>query len=254
MNSKMNPICSKDRLRQLTMYESQYSKTRLGKDNDGGYVICSLPGDYDCLISGGIADDISFEQEFIDNYGPVNSYAFDGTIERLPSQEPRLMFVKKNLGNKDGESSTRLSKYLEPYSNVFMKIDIEGHEFRLLPTLIGKYMKKVKQLVIEIHSPGYFQLHPVYFAEFSDVTHEFMFDLLAAINTTHTLVHVHPNNVCQAHTYSGVLLPNVFECTYIRNDFVSSKVKNRLPLPTKHDMPNDPLQADIVLSGFPFSS
>lgn len=240
-------------MRELTVYQPQQEKIRLGKSNDGGYVICILPGGYDCFISGGVSDDISFDQAFLDRYAPLKCLAFDGTIEKLPEDDSRITFVRKNLGNHDGDFTTNLQKYLDPYSNVFMKIDIEGNEFRLLPGLIGEYLKKVKQLVIEIHSPGYFQLHPVWFAEFSDVKHEFMFNLLAEINRSHTLVHLHANNACQTHTFDGILLPNVFECTYIRNDFVAVLEKNIFPLPTRYDMPNDPSQPDITLSGFPFS-
>ncbi len=240
-------------MEQLSLYHPQHEKIRLGKNNDGGYVICALPGAYDCFISGGVSDDITFDRALLDRYPGLPCYAFDGTIEGLPEKDDRITFVKKNLGEHNSDSTANLQSYLEPYSNVFMKIDIEGNEFRLLPGLVGQYLKKVKQLIVEIHSPGYFQLHPVWFAEFSDVKHEFMFDLLNSINRTHTLVHLHANNACQTHTFNEILLPNVFECTYIRNDFAGVKVKNTFSLPTTYDMPNDPAQPDISLSGFPFS-
>ena len=62
-----------------------FVKSRLGKDYDGGYVIVHRPGmQYSALLSGGISDDISFELDFVREYGcPCD--AFDGTIWSLPS-------------------------------------------------------------------------------------------------------------------------------------------------------------------------
>ena len=132
-----------------------------------------------------------------------------------------------------------------------MKLDIEGHEFRVLPTLVDKHMHKIKQLVVEIHSPGDIALFPDYFRGLSDVTHETMFDLLHKINRTHTLVHVHPNNGCHVHYYNGVKLPNVFECTYIRNDYTKVLSNENLPIPL--DMPNVVNKPIEVFTGPPFS-
>ena len=48
----------------LEVYSSYpYNKTRIGKDNDGGYIICDDLS-YDLLLSCGIEKDISFEEKF----------------------------------------------------------------------------------------------------------------------------------------------------------------------------------------------
>ena len=139
-----------------------------------------------------------------------------------------------------------------------MKIDIEGHEFRILPELVGKYMLKVKQLVLEIHTPGDIQLHPNYFKGLHDITHDKMFNLLREINKTHTLIHLHPNNGCKTHYVDGILVPNVFECTYLRNDYISERLNNKElsteTLPTSYDMRNVIHLPELTLSGFPWSS
>ena len=49
----------------LILYKSPYNKVRIGKDNDGGYVICNLPDYYELFISGCINNDISFEIDFL---------------------------------------------------------------------------------------------------------------------------------------------------------------------------------------------
>ena len=239
-------------MEHLILYTSPYPKTRIGRPHDGGYVTVTLPGTYDALLSGGIANDISFEEHFLQLH-PIPCYAFDGTIAHLPHANPKITFVKKNLGDSNTDNTTNLHDYMEPYQNIFMKMDIEGHEFRVMPTLI-QHMKKIKQLVIEIHSPGDIRMFPDYFKGLSDIDNHKMFDMLQGINQTHTLVHFHANNGCKMQEIDGIRLPHVFELTYLRNDFVLEKRKNTESLPTSLDMKNIPQNEDYTLSGFPYST
>lgn len=239
-------------MENLILYNPEYKKERIGKNYDGGYIVCDLMSPYDCFISGGIANDISFEQAFLNKYPQTPCFAFDGTISKLPAEDTRICFVKKNLGKEETESLTNLHSAMEPYSNIFMKIDIEGHEFRLFPTFSENQMKKIKQLVLEIHSPGDMKLHPNYFKDLSDITHSVMIEFLKKINETHTLVHLHPNNGCATYYVDDVHLPNVFECTYIRNDFVTQRIPNSETLPMPIDMPNIPNNPIVQFNKFPF--
>ena len=257
----------------LTLYQSPYNKVRIGKDNDGGYVIIELPENYDLFISGGISNDISFEIDFLYKYKDkdkdniIKCYAFDGTISSLPIHNisldkhnilPNIKFIKKNLGNVENNDITNLSSYFTSsnnYNNIFMKIDIEGHEFRLLLFLIdNNYMNKIKQLVVEIHTPADIQMFPEYFSGLSDIKNENMFELLNNINKTHTLVHFHGNNGCNTQVIDNIKLPHVFECTYIRNDFMKEqdKIKNIIPLPTSLDMKNIINKQDFYIDYYPF--
>jgi len=134
-----------------------------------------------------------------------------------------------------------------------MKIDIEGHEFRIMPTIIeNNLMNKIKQLVIEIHSPADIQLFPDYFKGLSDINNDKMFDLFNKFNKTHTLVHFHANNGCKITKIDGIDVPHVFELTYIRNDYVTEIIRNIEPLPTVLDMKNSLSKPDYILKGFPY--
>ena len=240
-------------MEQLIIYDVSHPKKRIGKPYDGGYVVSELPGGYDAMISGGIANDISFEKSFLDQYH-VPCLAFDGTISGLPEPDSRITFIRKNLGKEESETLSNLHCHMEPYSNLFMKIDIEGHEFRLFPTFSEDQQKKIKQLVVEIHTPGDIQLHPGYFKGLSDITHKHMFEMLEKINRTHTLVHLHPNNGCKTHWVDGIMLPNVFECTFIRNDFIDNKQPNTNLIPQSIDMPNVPSEPIVLFDHYPFVS
>jgi len=244
----------------LILYRSPFTKTRIGSQNDGGYVIVNLAGEYDLLISGGIGGNIQFEEDFLNLYPGLMCYAFDGTIKSLPKNNIKnIRFIKRNLGNINDNLTTNLCSAFNTIwkksNNIFMKIDIEGHEFRLLPVLIkNNYMNKIKQLVIEIHSPADIQLYPNYFKGLSDIKNGHMFNLLKNINSTHTLVHFHANNGCKMTAIDGIKIPHVFELTYIRNEFIINKVKNTDILPTNLDRPNIPKNKDYMFSGYPYVS
>jgi hypothetical protein len=91
--------------------------------------------------------DISFEEEFL-SFHPMECYAFDGTVDFQSTE--KIKFVKQNLGDNTNET-TNLHEYMIGKENVFMKIDIEGHEFRLFPSMIQNGdIHKIKQLVVEI--------------------------------------------------------------------------------------------------------
>ena len=238
----------------LIVHKSPYKKNRVGRHNDGGYVIADLPGPYDCLIGCGIANDISFEQEFLTDYPSIPCFAFDGSIKSLPVNDSRITFIQKYVGAQENESYTKLHKYTESYSNIFMKMDIEGHEFSVLTTLSTDQMKKIKQFVIEIHTPNEMHLHPEFYEGLAHVNETFMLFILEKFKKTHTLIHVHPNNTCKTHMINNVVVPNVFECTYIRNDFVGQRLRSDQPIPGPLDMVNNIYNPEIHLSGYPWNT
>ena len=57
-------------MENLILYTVPLEKERIGKPFDGGYIIYTLPGTYDICISGGIANDISFEQAIVVSFHP----------------------------------------------------------------------------------------------------------------------------------------------------------------------------------------
>ena len=242
-------------MQHLILYKSPFPKRRVGKPNDGGYVIAELPGTYDLFLAGGVSSDISFEVQFLNTYPDLTCYAFDGTVTSLPEQDRRVRFVKKNLAAINSDSTTNMQEYMYGKHDIFMKIDIEGHEFRVLPSIIeDNRIQSIKQLVVEIHSPADIQMFPHYFIGLSDIKNSHMFQLFEDLNKTHTLVHFHANNGCKMNVIDGIKLPHVFELTYIRNDFITEKVQNTEILPTSLDMPNVLNSPDYTLGGFPYST
>jgi hypothetical protein len=236
-------------MESLITYKNEYDKIRLGSNNDGGYIISDLPNGYDCFISCGIADNIDFEIDFINKYN-INCKAFDGTIDNLPITTSNILFNKLNIGINDTNDSTNLKNLIENYNNIMLKMDIETFEFRWINILTNEDLSRFKQIVIEFHFP---------FTDYAlpnlDVpsSSDFKMNILKKLSETHYLVHFHPNTACGTTNYKRFIVPNVFECTYVRKDCQKHMGYNDIRIPHPLDMKNRETDTEIYLSGYPFS-
>jgi hypothetical protein len=208
----------------LTVYKSPFPKVRLGKDFDGGYVIADIPNvNYSLLLACGICNDISFETDFLNKYPNTTCYAYDGTINMLPQQNNKIIFVKKNIGYENDNNTTNLNDMIYTNTGIFIKMDIEGSEIPWLKTLSNQQLNKFEQIVLEFHFP------------FND-NEKNVFD---KINKNHYLVHFHGNNCCGTRLHNDVIIPNVFECTYLHKKYFTSVPElNTDPIPGVLDMKN----------------
>jgi hypothetical protein len=229
----------------LTCYHSPFPKLRLGKDLDGGYIIADIPNiKYNIMLSGGILNDITFEEDFINKYPNIECFAYDGTINSLPKKNSKIRFIKQLIGsgenltykNKEYET-TNLHNIIDAYDNIFIKMDIEGGEIPWINSLSEKQINKFEQIVIEFHSP------------YTD-KEKYIFD---KINKTHYLIHFHANNCCGTRIYKNVVMPNVFECTYVhKKHFLNLPKLNTDLIPSSLDMRNLKRKKEIFLNHPPF--
>ena len=208
----------------LTVYKSPFEKLRLGKDYDGGYIIAKIPNiNYSILLAGGIDDDISFEEDFLNMHLDSKCFVFDGTINNLPKENNKITFIKKNIGFENNEQFTNLQDIINENERIFVKMDIEGGEIPWIKSLSDEQMNKFEQIVMEFHFP------------FNDYEIE-VFD---KINKNHYLIHFHANNCCGVRDHKGVLIPNVFECTYLHKKYFANIPElNTDPIPSNLDMKN----------------
>jgi len=231
----------------LRIYQSDYKKVRIGPNKDGGYILADGLN-YDCFITCGISDDIEFEKEFLLKNPNMECVAHDGTINALPEEHDRIVFVKKNISYFNSDKTTNLFDMFEKYNNILLKMDIETYEYRWLQTLSLEQFGKIKQLIIEFHfpftEPGFTHLD-------TPLPINQKLDILKKLSETHVLIHLHPNNCCGTTVYDNTTVPNVFECTYVRKDIQSKNNFNSDIIPTLLDRPNID-NIEICLSGYPF--
>lgn len=230
----------------LEVYHYPY-KIRLGAQSDGGYVICKLEGDYDCYITCGVANEASFDRDFLNlfkNIGKNNSFAFDGTIKDYPWRYTKdITFIKKNISNFNDNNHTNLDNLINKYDKIFLSIDIEGGEYPWLLSLTQDKLQKFKQICIEFHGLN----DNTWSSSLSD-----KIKCLNILNQTHYIMHAHGNNC------SGIQnnIPDVLELTYVNKKYILNvPLKNKTLLPIKGlDYSNHSRRNDYILNKYPFVS
>ena len=183
----------------LKPMECSFPKIRMGSDGDGGYVIVDNGlENYTGLVAMGICDDNNFEREFQQQ---SNCYVqqYDYSIDEPPSEIPNSDFFKVKV-----ESEGDIVKSDKLGDRKFLKMDIEGSEWALLPTMD---LQQYEQIVCELHFP-----------EFRGGTG------LEHLIKHHTIVHVH-GNACVPHLFAYynsngnyASLPQFLEVTLLRKD------------------------------------
>lgn len=115
-------------------------------------------------------------------------------------------------------------------------MDIEGGEIPWIKSLSNEQINKFEQIVMEFHNP--FSQNEI--------------DAFNKINKNHYLIHFHPNNCCGVRNHNGVIIPNIFECTYLHKKyFIGIPELNCDLIPSNLDMKNTN-NDDIFINYPPF--
>lgn len=236
--------------------KKNFSLVRLGRNNDGGYLIgYNSIKNAKCLVSFGILDDCSFEEGF-KRKNSVEIFCFDLTnyksywIRRIYNDLGASVYnlnfsflktIKKYLEFKKffGKEKNFLYrkniikgsfKELIDSSNLIkkpflIKIDIEGSEYRLLEEILF-YQKFLTGLVIEFHDVD---LHQEKISEFIK-------------NFNLELTHIHPNNFGLTDEKGD---PKVIEMTFEKTPLIREGLNI---LPNDLDQPCDVKNKEIKLN------
>ena len=240
---------------------SSASLIRLGQDYDGGYLIDERDvAASTALLSFGLNDDWSFERDFL-RLRPVPLQAYDATLtprylvkrlwrslKRLKPHEitgslhslvdfPQFFSGDRRhfrsyvgLDGVPGHVSfasvmRTLDESLQGQSGIFVKIDIEGSEYRILDDLL-EHAARFSALAIEFHDVD------IHLATLERFISRFPLKL----------VHVHANNHA---LINGSRTPLVIECTFSASQPTGEPGTATLPHPL--DMPNKRNRAEIAI-------
>lgn len=201
---------------------------RLGKDNDGGYLVnIEDVKKTTKLVSFGVKDDWSFEEDFL-KINDCPYIAYDGSVEEnIEFFTGKNTLVKSNVG-----TDILLSDILDPADiNVFLKCDIEGDEYKLLNDII-KNAHRLSGIVIEFHGINQYPL-------FNQLT-----AFISKINQK--LVHNHLNTWGYFKVGDDGFAPDVIELSFSSSNNIA--LDPSLMLPHKLDMPNNPKDTDFVVT------
>lgn len=231
---------------------------RMGQDYDGGYLVSQADIEQsEILIAMGINDDWSFEEDFL-NRKKVPVYAYDASVgelqffKRIIKSTLRILnlkiflhsvkvffkykkffsqsnvhHIKKFVGlNSESEQHCTFLEVLKETDskNIFLKIDIEGSEYRFLNDIIAND-ERISGMVVEFHDCD------IHLKEIERFINELKLNL----------VHVHANNFAPIRLDDN--LPLVLELTFSKYADLSSSHR----LPHKLDMPNNRYFLDYEL-------
>ena len=160
---------------------------RIGPKTDGGYVIDKRAiNKTKILITCGLNDDWEFEKSFLQKKPNTKIIAFDHTVDqdfwlkrfkkdilhflllkklrmgkildifkfinyRVFFTKNKQHYIKKIVSIDRNNKEITIPKILKNFENVFLKVDIEGDEYKILND-IKKNSKKIIFLIIEFHN------------------------------------------------------------------------------------------------------
>ena len=205
---------------------------RLGKNNDGGYLV--NPQDIlktQHIISLGIGTDFSFEQDFYAK-NPCSLAAYDASVSQDNPKVKEFFtsdkrFYPKNVGINWGDIKF---EDLIVADNIFLKCDIDGGEYAIMNDII-KHSSKFTGIAIELHACN-------------DAKNlSAILNFISKLNQK--LVHVHVNNYFYYKTDTGSI-PDILELTFTSGDNIIYTDNCRMP--HKLDQPNNPADQEFQIA------
>jgi hypothetical protein len=204
-------------------------KEKLGRDGDGTYILpISLLNDSGVLLSFGVADDTSFEEDFIEKYPNISIYTFDPSIDSLPSTNSKIHFDKIGVAGKKSSNGALLTfdqiiqqKNISKKEQIVIKMDIEGWEWGVFKGLnFEEY--NIPVIVIEFHmmtinSISELLFFPIHF-----------YNRLKTINRIldyYYILHEHANNY-QYTFFKNFTFPWLIEVTLVRKSLYFNDIQD----------------------------
>lgn len=203
----------------LTPYTiNDYTKLRLGKDNDSGYVVPrELISQIDRCYTYGAGPDISFETDISTSNKLIKTYIYDHTVDYPSVIKENVFFKKEGIGAiLQGQLNTlknHLAENNDSGARFLLKLDIEGAEWDVLDSLEKEVLYNVPVLIIELH----------WLSTLADLL--LYTRVLKKINEQFVPFHIHPNNCARFLSINGKVFADVLEVTYIHKKYVIDKVK-----------------------------
>lgn len=229
---------------------------RCGAKNDGGYLVSKKSiKSANTLISFGILDDCSFENDFLKIkdipifcfdkinyktywkkriYNDLGAGLFNLNFQFIKNTFTKYfklnaffklknVFVERKLiKENDLNNLIHLNESIK--SPIFLKIDIEGAEYRILEDIL-KNKEKIETIIIEFHDV--------------DLHLNKIEDFIKKLNFKVT--HIHANN------YERIIdgIPLVIELTLEKNPLIEDEYAS---LPNKNDAPCNPKKNELKLN------
>lgn len=216
-----------------------FNLCRIGRENDGGYIMVDDFTRLDIAYSFGISNEISWDSGIAAKGIPV--FMFDHTIDGIEQKNNNFHFFKIGLGGRRGNSISTIKDIMSSHchfgKNIIIKMDIEGYEYEVFDSLDVEILKTFPQMIIEFH----------------DVLSPENINFLMAlekINKYFQVVHIHPQNVYpRVRIDDNKILTNYIEVTFANRYFYGFD-DNIAALPLNIDYPTYQNSREIKIGDF----
>ena len=227
-----------DQLLRVRKVSGRYKFLRIGRDNDGGYILLDDFYDVQGVYSFGISGDVSFEKDMAKR--GIACFMYDHTIDRLPEENRFFHWQQKGIADSDKPEKKlfTLETLMRGNGNLgdrdlILKMDVEGAEWEFLEHTSSELLTCFRQIVFELHGV-------------TNTENDKVMLMLRKLKGTHTPVWLHANNYCPAEVAGDFVFASSMEVLYLNNscyEFAEGDVK----FPWELDMPNNPEDQEIVL-------
>jgi hypothetical protein len=223
-------------IRKLAPVKSDTDLIRLGPAGDGGYLVPNDLVGIDSCFSPGVSFVSGFEKDCAEKGMKV--FLADRSVDGPAENHPYFSFTKHFIGAFPDEGYLTLDGWVADSipsvdTELMLQIDIEGFEYEVFLSASEALMKRFRIIVVEFH-----ELDKLYRSSFF----RFAGRAFEKILSTHTCVHIHPNNVFPPVEHHGLVIPPIMEMTFIRNDRLVQKTKyaSDFPHPLDADCTDNP--------------
>jgi hypothetical protein len=230
-------------IKELKVYNVHSPKIRLGRNSDGGYIINELiEKNSRRLISLGMADEDSFEKDWVFRHPEKPVEAYDGStkcgalcLDNPNKVNKTIFYTQQNIGYNNHDIP--LNVILDEKPGVLLKVDIEYNEYSIFE---HANLDNITGLVLEVHGLD------------DECTRNKLVELLHTKFNNLVLFHIHGNSCGDTFDYQidNIKIPNfprLLELSFVNKTLVTevSLETNKFPV-TNLDFSNG-LNEDLDL-------
>lgn len=247
-------------LNTIKIYDTEFSKVRIGDKHDGGYVVLDEVSQMcNKLYSYGVETNSSFENEFVEKYD-CQAHLFDHTVNQAAEINSRFTFDKEGLSYEKTEDCDTLENHLGKYGDVphkILKMDIEWCEWDIFEKMSDNVLKGFDQILCEFHvipvkyldrhSPYFTQFHQAFYNNVNQILFERYKRVLNKLQEHYYVFHVHINNSIPCNFVDGETIPPLLELSLVNKSFVKNPSLTNTKFPVDGlDYPNKTDRPDIL--------
>jgi hypothetical protein len=190
---------------------------RLGPDGDGGYLVPDDLTGIKACFSPGVSTIAGFEKDCA-NRG-MDVYMADKSISELPEVHERFHFLKKFIAASNDKDYITPDQWVrqaltDQTCDLLLQMDIEGFEYETIYSMSDELKNRFRIIVVEFH-----WMHLLWSKPCFDLSSHAFSKLLQ----THSVVHIHPNNLGKTVKRNNIEIPEMIEVTFLRNDRIHDR-------------------------------